>query len=241
MQLVCPKCRNAIPGVDLDVTRGVGVCRPCGEIVPFAMAVEKSKMFVPAAFRFDESLYDGVYVARMPPHRAAALPLLGFCFFWDAFLAIWYGVAIAGGAWHMALFGLLHLAAGVFLTHRAFVALLNSREIRMGHGRFKYANEPVPFAGRMNLPLDQIDSFDAIDTSSSRTQSSAVRVRLTNGRAHKIDVGSTDRDATAYAAASLNAALDHARDKKRVALGAGDPYRGEIDENEEVNPSRLRR
>lgn len=202
----------------MDVVRGVGVCRPCGEIVPFSAAIERSeKLFLPEGFRFEESVEGDAYVARVRPNRLLMVPGLFFCAFWDTFMAIWYGIAISHGIWSMALFGLLHLGVGIFLTHSVLSSFLNTRTMHLTRDRFVSKSGPVPFTGHIDLPISEIESFGTID-SSSRTENWTACVNLTNGKSRKLSTGRSDMASAKYVAASLDDALARARRTERVRV-----------------------
>jgi hypothetical protein len=224
MQLHCPRCGRTIPGKDIDLERGVGVCRPCGEIVPFAAgagATALAKAYKPEGLRLDESVEAGVYQALLRPNRAAAVSLLAFAAVWDGFLFFWYSTAIASHAWGMTLFPVLHLGAGFFITHKALVALLNTRRIHIGDGRVRVTNGPVPAGGTLDRAVDDVDGFSVVQTSTSRSVSYGVRVNLADGTSKKLDVGTTDKGACDYVAASLNDALG----RWKPTSEAREPYR----------------
>ena len=101
MQLLCPQCGNAIAGADIDLSRGMGVCRPCGELVPFPSTVPaqlpltnaSTSLYRPESLRFEERASDEAYEVTLPPNRLATLPLLFFTLFWDGFMIVWYAIS----------------------------------------------------------------------------------------------------------------------------------------------------
>ena len=60
MQLTCPKCGQVIPGNDINVERGVGVCKACSEVVPIRepSGPEPKRPF---EFSWDEDVRDGTF------------------------------------------------------------------------------------------------------------------------------------------------------------------------------------
>jgi hypothetical protein len=230
MQLVCPKCGRTIAGEDIDLGRGLGLCKPCGELVPLPGPVALAPAFAPAAparlykpesFRLSER-YDGDrYEAVLPPNRLRALPALGFCLFWDTFMAVWYGIAIVGHVWPMAIFGLLHLGVGIVITHKTLVALFNTRRLVLAGGQVTWRSSPVPDRGNLNLPIELVDGFALRDKSTAKTQSVVVVANLADGTMRELDVDATDPPTAQYAAECFQEALRLA--KQRAGEG---PYRG---------------
>jgi len=186
------------------------------------IAASESRLHRPANLRFDESIDAGDYVASMPPNRLPALPLLFFCMFWDGFLYVWYSNALSHRVWLMIVFPLLHVGVGVAITHNALVSLLNTRTFRIAGGRVTYRSGPIPFAGKLDVRIDEIDSF-TIEQKSAESTSYALVANLEGGVQKKLDVVTNDRDGTSYIATSLNDALERARAGKPAALSA---YRG---------------
>jgi hypothetical protein len=232
VQVLCPQCANAIPGADFDLARGIAVCRPCGEIVPLpsfastALAIASPahappKLYKPAGFRFIEIADGDRYEASVPPNRVRALPGVFFCLFWDAFMIVWYGIAFTKGIWPMALFGLLHLGAGIFMTHRTLVALFNTRRVRIADGVIAWKSGPIPTRGNFEVPLDGIDGFVAREKTSSKSTTTFVGANLANGTMRELDVTDGDAPGAEYAAESFNDALARARQKADASA-----YRG---------------
>lgn len=226
MQLACPRCGRTIAGADIDLERGLGVCRPCGELVPLpgssALApASPARLYKPESFRLTER-YDGErYEAVLRPNRLKALPALGFCLFWDGFMAVWYAIAIFGHVWPMAVFGLLHLGVGVVMTHKTLVALLNTRRFALGDGHVIWKSSPVPDRGNLKVRIDLVDGFAVRDKSTQKASSFVVAANLADGTMRELDVDATDGPTAEYAADCFQQALRRA--KERAAEG---PYRG---------------
>ncbi len=233
MKILCPKCGKAISGEDIDLTRAVGVCRPCGELVPFPAVVTPfapssnlastpgARLYKPASFKLAEQVVGERYEATITPSRLAALPLLGFCLVWNTFMAVWYGIAIAGGVWMMGVFGLIHLGAGLFMTHKALVGLFNTHRLVLANGVLSWKSSPVPVRGSLSLPYTLVDGFAVKETNGSRSTSYSVAVNLADGTMREIDVGATDRATADYAVESFQEALRIAKQPVQDA-----PYRG---------------
>ncbi len=236
MQLQCPRCGQAVPGDDLDLSRGVGVCRPCGEIVPFpatspggAFAVTPfspttGRVYRPASYALVERTTGDaaapLWEGSLPPNRLAAVPMLFFCLVWDTFMAVWYAIAISSRVGVMAVFGVLHLGAGIFLTHKAIVTLLNTRRLAIGRGMVSWRSGPVPDRGNVSLPLERVVGFSPRVTQ-GKTTTFSVAMNLDDGSFRELDVSASDAASAEYAAATFDEALAAAKH------GAGEgPYRG---------------
>jgi len=93
--------------------------------------------------------------------RVAGIALGAFALFWNGFLAVWYGIAFAGGAPLITfLFPILHLAAGIFIGHQALSMLFNTSEITVSQGQLSIEHRPIPaFKGNKYYPTAEIDQF----------------------------------------------------------------------------------
>jgi hypothetical protein len=235
MQLQCPRCGQPVHGEDLDLSRGVGVCRPCGEIVPFpsppdaALAVTPfspttGRVYRPASYALVERTTDvagaPVWEGVLPPNRLVAVPLLFFCLVWDTFMVVWYAIAFSSRVWIMAAFGVLHLAAGVFLTHKAIVTLLNTRRLAIGRGTVTWRSGPVPDRGNVALPIERVVGFSPRVTQ-GKTTTYSVAMNLDDGSFRDLDVLASDAASAEYAAATFQDALAAAKE-----IPADGPYRG---------------
>lgn len=225
MQLQCPRCGQIIPGSELDVARGVGVCRPCAEIVPFPAELASAlpitpfspstgRVYRPDSYSLVERTSGDTWEAVLAPNRLVGLPLLFFACLWDAFMVAWYGIALTSGLWPMALFGLLHLAAGVYITHKAIVTLVNTRRLVIDRTTVAWRSGPVPDRGTVSLPIDQVLGFSAKVTL-GKTTAYRVAMNLEGGSFRELDVQATDQASAEYAAATFQDALATA--KRQVA------------------------
>ena len=225
MRVICPSCKAAIPGADIDLARGAAVCRPCGEVVPLpgVQSAAAIRAYKPASLRMEERVDGDAYVATLAPNRLAAFPLLFFCLFWDGFLAVWYAMAIGHGVWLFALFGLGHLAVGVYVTHQALVTLLNVRTLRLGDGRVSFRSSPVPLAGNLDAALDEVDAFAMVSRSNRGAVTHVLVANLVNGTQRKLGFTTSDPAQVAYVVDSFNDALRRLRPP--LLLPQMPPYR----------------
>jgi hypothetical protein len=89
------------------------------------------------------------------------LPMLAFCLFWDGFLVAWYArifgfdaPARAGTALTVlfAVFPMMHVAIGVWLTYRTLAGLLNRTRVGLRDGALFVRHGPIPWRGNLTLP-----------------------------------------------------------------------------------------
>ncbi len=204
------------------------MCRPCGEVVALPRGEKvgepEAKLYRPEGVRLAEDLDGEEYVATIGPNTMSALPGVVFCLVWDGFLVLWYWIAIRSGAWFMGLFAVLHLGAGIYVTHQTLVGLFNVRTLRVGAGRVTFRSAPIPFAGKLDASVDDLDGFAVVEVPTRRSINHQVVANFKNGASRKLDVVTTEFDGTRYIAASFNDALRRARDRTQGrALPA---YRG---------------
>jgi hypothetical protein len=223
MRLICPSCKHAVLGADIDLQRGVGICRPCGEIVPLggpdaALAVRTpsalanvSPRYRPNDFTLIELSEANSFVATVPPNRLKALPLVGFAVFWNGFMLVWNGIALGSGAWFMSVFSILHVSVGVLVAYKALVGLFNAHRISMENGRFLAKNGPIPASGKLDVPLANVDSFSTeqkvVENRRSTSIEHKVVANLSSGVSHPIALGTLSSASAEYVVDRLNTEL----------------------------------
>jgi hypothetical protein len=223
MKIVCPRCGKDVPGADIDLGARLAVCRPCGEVVSLATAAlaaappSPAVVYRPASLRWDDTASASSYVARVTPSRLPAIPLVFFSVVWDGFLVVWYAISITamvkgggGGAVLALLFPILHLAAGVFVTHLALVALFNRTTVSLDAGAFRVTRGPIPQRGNVSVALDQIEGFLAFDASTAKRTSWRIDVRTRDARSVEA-LAFDDAEQAAYVAQRLNDELVRVR------------------------------
>jgi hypothetical protein len=231
MQVLCPRCSKPIPGVDIDLATQSAVCRPCGEIIPLAVKAAPLAVAPPTALYRPTDLSwaemsdaGGAWTVTMTPPRAAAITILVFAVFWDGFLVFWY--AMAASSKHapivMMLFPLLHVAAGLLITHAALCGLINRATLRLGAEAFEFRRGPIPQGGAVREPTMNIAGFEAAMLQGgamlrARGQASrptwGVHVLTRDGRAVPVKLGFQEQPHAAYAAARLSQMLADAQQR----------------------------
>jgi len=231
VKLSCHSCGAVIAGPDVDLVRGVGVCRACGELVPIPSlqaSVElarEAELFRPAELAWDERDDErGALSIRLPHRRSSGIPLLLFALVWDGFLVFWYALALKSGHVLMMLFPLVHVFAGIYVTWTALRALLNTVRITMGPDDVRIREGPifVPRA-KFDAPLSAIESFAPTQSHGNR---GAIRhgleVRTRDGVARRVAGRFEQASHAAFASARLNVLLARVKDASNSGLI---PYR----------------
>ena len=242
MKIVCPSCKKPIPGADIDISGGRALCRPCGEVVPIgdgnaavaatalsdALAILDATpptalaRFRPADFRMTESHTDKRWQFKLSPNRLAAVPLAGFAAVWNTFLFFWYWIALKGGAGGfglnslMLVVPLLHVAAGIFISYKAAVGLLNTTRIELSESEFKVLQGPIP-GKKMIESAGAVLRFEPSRNTRSLNNNRGTMTRwqinlLTDDeRAISLPLDLASEEHAAYLAHRLNHAVDENR------------------------------
>lgn len=92
-----------------------------------------------------------------------------FCVIWDSFLCFWYsmvlggfgisgigGGGIGGPPLIFALFPMLHVAVGVYLTYSTLAGFLNSTTVELTHDTLATYYHPLPWPGEKKIPTSEI-------------------------------------------------------------------------------------
>jgi hypothetical protein len=218
LKLECPSCHATIGGADVDLGRGIGVCRACGEIAPLpapgalAPVADAAERYRPAELRWVESNASASTRIAVRRARSQALLTIPFLVFWFGFLAFWYAMAIQTGNFVAMIFPLLHVAAGVFLAWST-ARLFNTVVVTMSPAALDIHEGPVPVPrARMTFAVDRIRGFSAASESGRRSRSvHRVSVLLHDGIAMKLPLRFDDGTHAIFASARLNELLEEVR------------------------------
>ncbi len=81
-----------------------------------------------------------------------------FCTFWDGFLVLWYGAALASK--HppamMVFFPLIHVGAGVAITYSTLCGLVNRTRMTVENGVLTIAHGPLPWRGNRAVSIGNL-------------------------------------------------------------------------------------
>jgi hypothetical protein len=193
MKIVCANCRVPVPGEDVNVARMVAKCRACGAVFRFddqlvaptgtpSGLVQAPSVPMPPGIvvRHEGAAGEGDY--RHGPESGeltitrrwftpSAIFLAIFAVVWNSFLVFWYSMAFAGGApWIFFVFPILHVSAGLWITHKALSGLFNTTVIRVAAGRLSVRHGPIPVRGARDIPVEQVRQLYTEQIVSSKGQ-----------------------------------------------------------------------
>ncbi len=239
VRVECPRCHEAIAGVDVNLASQLAVCRPCGEVVFLKAALAVSPpdalatipietavlLYRPTDLSWSEGATNaGIARVTVAPSRRAAAPLFVSALFWDVLFLCWTPLLVEQPPAIFFLLPFLHLLLALSVTHRAFCALLNKVNVSFEEGEFSFLRRPIRQDGDVREPIANIVGFEAV-SGLARAHGSSPRVRwglhlLTrDGRAVPLRFDFADAFHARYAAARLTQMLTEAQ--------RGDaPYRG---------------
>ncbi len=125
--------------------------------------------------------------------------LLLFSLIWNAFLLVWIGAAIAGGAPIMILFSVLHVAVGLGMGYTSLCGLLNKTIIDISYDQLNIVHRPIPWwKGNTKLSTTEIDQLYVKESKKNSKNGTAsysyeLRAKLKNGEdKNLLSIGSTD-------------------------------------------------
>lgn len=180
----CPYCRREVAVGDLNMEQLVGRCLGCSKLFDlreteaFAQRERsggpgqnptRPRAAQPKAVRLVESMRGHELRIRWfgPQHLFLAF----FCVFWDGFLVLWYSALLTskGGVEIVAaLFPLLHVAAGVFLTYTCLAGFLNTTTIELADGRLRMTHAPLPWKGNLDMDASDIKQLFVVENIGSK-------------------------------------------------------------------------
>lgn len=186
MQVNCPQCQAAIGMDDIDLGLRIGKCRNCSQVVN--IADQLAGLAAPTASEETVSIAEDPPIVPRPASLSvqedgetlvitkrwfhpAAFFLLFFCIAWDAFLFVWYAMALGGFGkfggegppdlfrWLFLVFPLGHVAVGVGLTYVCVATFLNRSTLTVQDGFLSLRHGPMFWPGQFVLPVDDIEQF----------------------------------------------------------------------------------
>ena len=117
--------------------------------------------------------------------------LVFFCLAWNAFLLVWYGMAVGFGGFApwpvrllMFVFPLAHVAVGVGLSYFTLAGLLNTTRITCDAGMLQVTHGPIPWKQPQPTLVDDIDQIYVTQTAHNSD----------NGRSFGYTLNLLDRD-----------------------------------------------
>jgi hypothetical protein len=178
----CPRC-NAPLDIEPQQTRLE--CRYCGCAVE---VVRRSGQEVELAERgrpLEQSIVpcpDDLHVEEQGDRltiwwrwfQPSLILLIFFCVAWNAFLLVWYGMAVGFGGiapWPVRLlmfvFPLAHVAVGVGLSYFTLAGLLNTTRIVIDSGSLVLRHGPIPWKQPEPALVDDIDQIYVTQTANN--------------------------------------------------------------------------
>jgi hypothetical protein len=235
MQIRCPKCGQAIPGADIDLTARAAVCRPCGEIVAFSLPetpAPPAKLYKPADLRWAEESSPGRFEVTVVPPRTRGAFLAVFAAVWNVVIWVVIGTMIAHGHASQLPFLSVHFAMGLVIAFLAAAALLNRSRMVLDGRQLTVTRGPVWRSGAVRERTADIERLAVVEQSGSkaywtrgslmRGSSYGVSVLTRDGRSLGTHLSFEDRGQAEYAAGRMTQMLDDVR----AAGTDGSPYRG---------------
>lgn len=175
--IVCPNCRGDVPERNVNGVRMVAVCPTCDTVFQFGdskptvatddqhLPIHKPRKSVPSrALRtFDDPTTGGFEIHKQDRNAGAGGSNMGFMVFftliWDAFMVMWFVIALNTGAYGMALAGTLHGAVGVGLTYWLLAHYLNMTRLIVTQDEIRVITTPVYVHAPRRLATAHIDQL----------------------------------------------------------------------------------
>ncbi len=169
VELRCKSCGAMLREQDIEPRLAMARCSHCDAVFGIKglerpVHVATSVAPVAAADRTPIPMPRGIEVVDLGTElqikrrwfHPVFLFLAVFCVFWNGFMLIWHAAALAGGAWFMSVFGLLHTAVGVGLAYFTLAGFLNTTTIRVARGMLRVVHQPLPWFGSVAMPAGDV-------------------------------------------------------------------------------------
>lgn len=223
MQLHCEKCRSPFGAEDVRLDIAVARCRVCDTVHDLSVRKAPAQEGVrsrPKLVRAKAALPPGFQVEDEGTATRISwrwfglkyLAMLGFCVVWDGFLFFWYGTLLSSEHPPLvaALFPLIHVGAGVWITYTTLAGLLNSTRIDVSRSELTLRHGPLPWPGNKTLPgrsLAQLYVEEVTQTSNKGRQTTTYHLLAMDreGRKVKLLTNLEEKDQALY----LEQLLEH--------------------------------
>lgn len=126
--------------------------------------VIRPKTSMPATVRTEQDENGSRIIQRW--YSAKYIFMAFFCVIWDSFLCFWYSAVFGGmgfGAGGIngpglifALFPMLHVAVGLYLTYSTLAGFLNRTTVELTHDTLATYYDPLPWPGEKKIPTSDI-------------------------------------------------------------------------------------
>jgi hypothetical protein len=180
MQVKCDSCGAPVAARDVNLERMLAKCERCNAVFDIGAQVphgegplrQRRLVAMPRNIRLvadDVEMSGESYRTNAATHPHVVLErrwftpalifMVFFCLFWDGFLVVWYG-AVLSGKGHpsavMALFPLIHVSVGIFITYTTLCGFVNRTRIAVENGVLSVRHGPLPWRGNRDIPLSNL-------------------------------------------------------------------------------------
>ena len=127
----------------------------------------RPKAPIPSTIRTEQDENGSRIIQRW--YSAKYIFMAFFCVVWDSFLCFWYsmvlggmglsgigGGGIGGPPLIFALFPVLHVGVGVYLTYSTLAGFLNRTTVELTHDTLATYFDPLPWPGEKKIPSSEI-------------------------------------------------------------------------------------
>lgn len=191
-ELNCPYCHKPLSATEVNISSSIGACTGCNK--SFKLSPTKSERTIPHEVKnLTMERRGGESIIRYRWFTPVALFLIFFAVVWDGFLIFWYATYfLTKGAVGIsfALFPLIHVAVGVWVTYTALCKIFNKTIFKVSTSELKVSHAPFPWLGMGTYKRSEIDQVYIKEKINRSNRGSTffypVFVQLKNGKHKKI-------------------------------------------------------
>lgn len=194
-ELKCKNCGGTLEAGNIIERLAMARCGHCNSVFaiessnPAAVRSERAKVPLPQSITTTRKM-DGTLEIIRSWKSATAFILIFFTLFWNGFMLVWFTIAIASGAWEMALFGSIHAGIGLFLIYLTAASFLNRTYINVGQGLLSVSHKPLKWPGGGSYAATKIKQIYCKEKVSRNKNGTSTRYILraitTDGTHHTI-------------------------------------------------------
>ncbi|MBN1498566.1 MAG: hypothetical protein JW982_00285 [Spirochaetes bacterium] len=165
-KITCPNCNTGITLDNYSKEEKMFKCPNCSSIFAAGSTLQRntgtsfaprSEIAMPGKISISHS--EGYYIITRKWFGLKFIVLLFFTLFWDGFMIVWHFISISTGQYVMSAFGLIHTAAGLFITYLTVTGLINKTDIKIGRGKIIIRHRPLWWPGSREYSAAMFDQF----------------------------------------------------------------------------------
>jgi len=162
MDVKCVRCDSVIPTENMNINALVAKCNICNAVFSLNGLAGEAKprratVPMPDSIAVEDTGREMTITRRW--RSLAAYFLVLFCVIWNAFMVVWFSMAIKSGIWIMVAAGSIHGLVGLGLIYYTIAMFINRTIITVNRDTLSVHHAPLPWFGNVKLAAGKVDQI----------------------------------------------------------------------------------